>query len=136
MRADGLAVEAVIIPQESAGSSSYSTLCVSSQVGCGRACAFCATGTMGLVRSLSADEILQQLFSAVGAARAAGLPPIRNVVFMGMGEPLDNLGAVSDALSAMVSPHGFGLFKRHLSVSTVGTSPAPIYSRAPSAKIF
>jgi len=129
---DGRSVEAVIIPTVAKSeAASFSTLCVSSQVGCSRACAFCATGAMGLLRSLSSDEILQQLHAAVGTARDAGLPPIRNVVFMGMGEPADNLGAVSEALSAMVSPHGFGLFKRHVCVSTVGTSPEAIRALEP-----
>lgn len=136
--ADGHAIEAVLIPQDrhpqgapAAKARAFSTLCVSSQVGCGRACAFCATGTMGLLRSLSADEILLQVHAAVRVARECGLPPVRNVVFMGMGEPGDNLGGVSEALSALVNPRGFGLFKRHVCVSTVGTSPSTIRALKP-----
>jgi 23S rRNA (adenine2503-C2)-methyltransferase len=102
------------------------TLCVSSQVGCRQACSFCATGAMGLLRSLEADEILAQLFEAVRLARAAGLPPVRNVVFMGMGEPLDNAPAVRAALEVMTHDLAFGLAKRHVCVSTVGPSPAAL----------
>ena len=73
----GDAVETVIIPQED---QSYSTLCVSSQVGCRQACSFCATGTMGLLRSLGTDEILSQVHAAQAAALETGMPPIRNIV--------------------------------------------------------
>ena len=62
----------------------FSTLCVSSQVGCARGCAFCATGAMGIRRSLSAAEICAQLFEALRAAREHAMPPLRNVVLMGM----------------------------------------------------
>lgn len=136
--ADGRDVEAVIIPRDrhqrgapGHGAPAHSTLCVSSQVGCGRACAFCATGAMGLVRSLSADEILQQVHAAVRVAAARGLPPVRNIVYMGMGEPADNLYAVSASLEALVDRHGFGLARRHVCVSTVGPSPAAIRALAP-----
>jgi 23S rRNA (adenine2503-C2)-methyltransferase len=133
--ADGRDVEAVLIPRDrpegGAPGRAHSTLCVSSQVGCGRACAFCATGAMGLLRSLSADEILQQVHAAVRVATARGLPPVRNIVYMGMGEPADNLYAVSASLEALVDPHGFGLARRHVCVSTVGPSPAAIRALAP-----
>ena len=71
-------VETVIIPQ-----AGFSTLCVSSQVGCRQGCTFCATGTMGLLRSLTVDEILAQMHAAAAAVRRHSLPPLRNVVFMG-----------------------------------------------------
>ena len=72
-------------------SSKRATLCVSSQVGCAMGCTFCATGTMGLVSNLSSGEILEQLYHANKVEK------IRNVVFMGMGEPLDNYDAVLSA---------------------------------------
>ena len=119
-------VETVIIPQ-----ASFSTLCVSSQVGCRQACSFCATGTMGLLHSLGPEDILAQLHAASACVREAGLPPIRNVVYMGMGEPADNLKAVRRALGSMVDPFGFKLAKQHICVSTVGPSPAAIRALAP-----
>lgn len=76
-------IETVIIPD---GSGTFSTICVSSQVGCRQACSFCATGAMGLRKSLGAEEILAQIHAGLGEVAAAGLPPLRNVVFMGMGE--------------------------------------------------
>ena len=82
--ADGLTVECVIIPI----SGKHTSLCVSSQVGCSRACAFCSTGTMGLVRSLATEEILSQVWLALRLVRERGLPPLINIVFMGMGEQL------------------------------------------------
>ena len=77
---DGLAVEAVIIPMLGG---KHSSLCVSSQVGCSRGCAFCSTGTMGLVRSLTTEEILAQVWLALRTVREVGLPQLVNVVFMG-----------------------------------------------------
>ena len=78
--ADGLSVECVIIPI----SGKHTSLCVSSQVGCSRACAFCSTGTMGLIRSLTTEEICHQVWRALRIVREQGLPPLVNVVFMGM----------------------------------------------------
>lgn len=128
----GEAVETVIIPTaESHKSEGFSTLCVSSQVGCRQACTFCATGTMGLLRSLGPDEILAQVHAAMAAASSAGMPAIRNVVFMGMGEPADNLPAVEVALGSMVHPFGFALPKKHVCVSTVGPNPAAIRALEP-----
>lgn len=118
---DGRAVEAVLIPNPD-----RTTLCISSQVGCRRGCTFCLTGTMGLVRHLDADEIVAQV---LGARRLAdGLPPVRNLVFMGMGEPLDNPKAVGQTLSILCGPGGLGFGPKHITVSTVGPSPAAIKS--------
>ncbi|MBI3454891.1 MAG: 23S rRNA (adenine(2503)-C(2))-methyltransferase RlmN [Candidatus Rokubacteria bacterium] len=111
--ADGRTIHAVLMPEES-----RLTLCVSTQVGCGFACAFCYTGTMGLVRNLTAGEIVGQVF----AARTT-LPPgqrITHVVFMGMGEPLANHGATLKALRILVASDGFGFSPRRITVSTVG----------------
>ena len=94
------------------------TLCVSTQVGCGFGCAFCLTGTMGLVRNLTAGEIVGQAW----AARATLEPGARltHVVFMGMGEPLANYAATVKALRILVAPLGFGFSPRRITVSTVG----------------
>ncbi|PNW88417.1 hypothetical protein CHLRE_01g028450v5 [Chlamydomonas reinhardtii] len=94
-----------------------STLCVSSQVGCQMGCTFCATGTMGLKGHLNAGEIVEQLVHARAVAR------IRNVVFMGMGEPLNNYEAVRGAVAMMTDSKYFGLRRRHVTVSTVGVIP-------------
>ncbi|KAH6570820.1 hypothetical protein BASA60_007543 [Batrachochytrium salamandrivorans] len=93
------------------------TVCVSSQVGCAMGCTFCATGTMGLLANLSAGEILEQLVHANTVER------IRNVVFMGMGEPLDNYPAVLMAVQGMIDTSRFGLSPSRISVSTVGVVP-------------
>ncbi|KDO30843.1 cfr family radical SAM enzyme [Saprolegnia parasitica CBS 223.65] len=104
---DGHNVEAVIMKH-----SGRNTLCVSSQVGCQMGCTFCATGTMGIIADLAAGEILEQL------AHAFCVAPIRNVVFMGMGEPLNNYDAVLGAIKAMTSV--FGLAPKYITLSTVG----------------
>merc|ERR1712147_177989 len=124
--ADGADVEAVVIPPSSGpakNARAKSTVCVSSQVGCRQACAFCATGKMGLARSLSGVEILAQIALATAAARAARLPQLRNVVFMGMGEPGDNVGAVRDAVAALVDGARFAYGRDRVTVSTVGPEP-------------
>ncbi|CAM8974202.1 unnamed protein product [Rhodiola kirilowii] len=90
-----------------------STLCVSSQVGCKMGCTFCATGSMGFKNNLSSGEILEQL---VHASRFA---EIRNVVFMGMGEPLNNYSALVEAIQSMII-HPFQLSFKRITVSTVG----------------
>mmetsp|Transcript_16114 Transcript_16114/g.25778 ORF Transcript_16114/g.25778 Transcript_16114/m.25778 type:complete len:268 (+) Transcript_16114:61-864(+) len=95
-----------------------STLCVSSQVGCRMGCKFCATGTMGLRGHLLSGEIIEQLYHA----RQHSLNPVRNVVFMGMGEPLDNFDSVLAAVTAMSDPRRFGLAPSRITVSTVGVS--------------
>lgn len=77
--ADGLSVECVIIPMLGG---KHTSLCVSSQVGCSRACAFCSTGTMGLIRSLTTEEILSQVWTALRVVREKGLPKLVNVVFV------------------------------------------------------
>ncbi len=113
--APGREVETVVIPTER-----RATVCVSSQVGCKRRCHFCLTGTMGLRHDLRADEIVLQVWLA------RQLRPIRNVVFMGMGEPLDNFEAVAQATRILTHDRGFGLAPRHVTVSTVGPSPEAV----------
>eukprot|EP00756_Hemistasia_phaeocysticola_P002672 Hpha_TRINITY_DN11818_c0_g1::TRINITY_DN11818_c0_g1_i1::g.1833::m.1833 len=113
---DGYEVEAVIIPM----AQGYSTVCVSSQVGCAMGCTFCATGTMGLKANLTAGEIVEQV---VHAREAAGAQKVRNVVFMGMGEPLHNLDAVLAACRSLTDPRLFGMPRHGVTVSTVGVVP-------------
>jgi 23S rRNA (adenine2503-C2)-methyltransferase len=111
--ADGRTVHSVLMPDDD-----RLTLCVSTQVGCGFACAFCYTGTMGLVRNLTPGEIVGQVL----AARAQLAPGARltHIVFMGMGEPLANYEATVKALRVLTDPEGFGFSPRRITVSTVG----------------
>ncbi|VVS91160.1 23S rRNA (adenine(2503)-C(2))-methyltransferase RlmN [Desulfoluna spongiiphila] len=110
---DGHEVESVVLPMLN-----HYTLCVSSQVGCKRGCLFCTTAKMGFVRDLTPTEILDQLY----AARHKLSYPIRNIVFMGMGEPLDNFDAVSEAIGVMSDQRGFDIPLRRITVSTVGSA--------------
>lgn len=121
---DGASVESVLMryPERT-------TLCVSSQAGCGMACPFCATGQMGLTRNLSTGEIIEQVRLAEIACRdgalAGGPTRLSNIVFMGMGEPLANYRALVQALHRLIdpSPAGFGISARSVTVSTVGLVP-------------
>ena len=113
---DGQSAETVLIPSRTRG-----TVCVSSQSGCTRACAFCATATMGFRRNLTAGEIVHQYLVAREAATEAGLDAT-NVVFMGMGEPLDNLDAVLAAVRSLTDVFP-GLSPRRVTVSTSGVVP-------------
>ena len=102
------------------------TVCVSSQVGCGMGCGFCATGQMGLMSNLSAGEIAAQV---VWARRESSKLPastprrLTNVVFMGMGEPFANYAKVRDAVERITDPAGMRMGARHVTVSTVGLVP-------------
>jgi 23S rRNA (adenine2503-C2)-methyltransferase len=109
-------VETVLIPTRG-----RSTVCVSSQVGCTRRCAFCATATLGFARQLEAGEIVLQYALAQAAAPAHA--PARNVVFMGMGEPLDNLDAVLEAIAVLTDEGAPRLAAGHVTVSTSGVLP-------------
>ena len=115
---DGEQVESVLIPD-----APRLTLCVSSQAGCGVGCRFCATGTLGLTRNLGAGEIVGQLIAARGVAKAAGLGAITNVVFMGMGEPLQNWPAVRDAVEVLHAPNAHNLSRHKMTISTSGILP-------------
>lgn len=112
---DGLEMESVIIPMGGKGVH-WNTLCVSSQVGCARGCTFCQTARMGLLRNLTTDEIVGQVRAANRHYGAA----IRNVVFMGMGEPMDNLDNVMTALKRLHEDREFAIARKRLTVSTVG----------------
>ncbi|MCJ7827504.1 MAG: 23S rRNA (adenine(2503)-C(2))-methyltransferase RlmN [Demequinaceae bacterium] len=105
------------------------TLCVTSQVGCGMGCPFCATGQMGLTRNLGAAEIVEQVRLTARTARdgeAREATRLSHVVFMGMGEPLANYTVVLGSIRTLIAPtpRGFGLSARHITVSTVGLVPA------------
>ncbi len=109
--ADGLDIESVVIPMFR-----RNTLCVSSQVGCRMGCRFCRTGKMGLIRDLTTAEIVGQVFTA---RHRMGID-VRNVVFMGMGEPLDNLDNVVQAIRVLEDQRGMDIARRYITVSTVG----------------
>jgi len=94
------------------------TFCISSQAGCSLGCRFCATGAAGFGRNLTVGEILGQV-TAMSRARS----PARNIVFMGMGEPLLNLNAVLPALEALADPRRFAVSPRRISISTAGVTP-------------
>ncbi|HSG81069.1 MAG TPA: 23S rRNA (adenine(2503)-C(2))-methyltransferase RlmN [Gemmatimonadota bacterium] len=113
---DGELVESVLIP-----AAGRTTLCISSQAGCALGCTFCATGFYGLRRNLSAAEIIAQYRESRAWAYANGLPPVNNIVFMGMGEPFANREAVFRALTVL--NHGFRFGARRITVSTVGVIP-------------
>lgn len=136
--ADGNSVEAVLIPIEG-----RNTLCISSQVGCAMACEFCLTGTFKLTRNLTTAEIVNQIMAvkrdlirnppALPAA-ATGMvddeddspespAAIRNIVMMGMGEPLHNLDNVIPAIQIMIDGNGLQLSNRRVTVSTCGLVP-------------
>lgn len=105
-------IEAVYIPEED-----RATLCVSCQVGCKMGCRFCVTGQQGFHGHLSAGDILNQLFSI------PEFEQLTNVVFMGMGEPMDNLDAVLAATEVLTAPWGLGWSPKRITVSTVGIIP-------------
>ncbi|WPT18269.1 Ribosomal RNA large subunit methyltransferase N [Picochlorum sp. SENEW3] len=122
---DGLKVEAVIMTYDTSKRDASGqtggkrhTLCVSSEVGCQMGCTFCATGTMGLTADLTSGEIIEQL---VHARMRSPIP--RNIVFMGMGEPMNNYEQVKTAISLMVHPNAFALRQKSVTLSTVGVIP-------------
>ena len=113
---DGERVETVLIPQLQ--DPSVVTQCISSQVGCAMGCVFCASGVAGLKRQMSAGEIVAQVL--LGRRELESDQRIRNVVFMGMGEPLHNYDALARALVLLTHPDGIDLSKRRVTVSTSG----------------
>jgi 23S rRNA (adenine2503-C2)-methyltransferase len=111
--ADGAVVESVWMPSDS-----RKTLCLSTQVGCRLNCSFCLTASLGLKRNLTASEIIGQHIAI--NEELAKEDKITNIVFMGMGEPLDNYGPVVDALRLMISPQAMKVSTRKVTVSTSG----------------
>lgn len=120
--ADGAQVETVLIPSDSREGARRWTQCLSSQVGCAMGCTFCSTGQMGFERNMSMGEILGQVLVArayLGDARP-DRPVLRNLVFMGMGEPLLNLREVMRALQSLNNDKGLNFSPRRITVSTCG----------------
>ncbi|MFT3686609.1 MAG: 23S rRNA (adenine(2503)-C(2))-methyltransferase RlmN [Phycisphaerales bacterium] len=116
-----LETESVLIPMIGKRRIRAYTLCVSSQVGCAMGCGFCQTAQMGLVRSLSAWEIVQQWFAARWLVQRPDVEAeIRNIVFMGMGEPMDNLDAVTQSIAVLTDSRGPAIAPARVTVSTVG----------------
>lgn len=107
---DGLFIEFVVLKQEG-----YNTLCVSSQCGCPVDCKFCLTGVAGFKRNLGVHEIIMQILYADRAGH-----PIRNLVFMGMGEPLLNYDNLRKAVDILTAPYAFDIGKRKFTISTSG----------------
>ncbi|HRP63665.1 MAG TPA: 23S rRNA (adenine(2503)-C(2))-methyltransferase RlmN, partial [Phycisphaerales bacterium] len=113
---DQLESESVILPQKSRIGRDRNTLCVSSQVGCAMGCTFCETAQMGLMRNLTPSQILSQWH----AARFQLHAEISNIVFMGMGEPMENLDAVIQAIRVLTDQRGPAIAPSRIAVSTVG----------------
>ncbi len=118
--ADGARVSSVLMPDDG-----RITLCLSTQVGCGYACAFCLTGTMGLERNLTAAEIVGQLIAANALLATEGPERVTHIVFMGMGEPLANYANLVTALRILTDARlGLSYSPKRVTVSTVGLVPA------------
>lgn len=117
-------IETVYIPD-----GDRATLCVSCQAGCRMNCRFCSTGRQGFHGNLTAGDILNQLFEVekyapdTHAITQSGNQAITNIVFMGMGEPMDNLDAVLDACQVLTAPWGLGWSPKRITVSTMGLIP-------------
>lgn len=108
---DGVEIESVVIPMVT-----HVTICVSSQVGCKMGCRFCETAALGFKRNLTVAEITGQVYTA---KMRYGFS-IRNIVFMGMGEPLDNFDHVTDAIRVLTDPRGFNIAMGRITLSTAG----------------
>ena len=117
---NGNTVESVYIPDHD-----RATLCVSSQVGCKMNCYFCATGRQGFKANLTSAQIMNQILSIPPAPvpGAAAMTPLTNIVFMGMGEPLDNLDEVLKVIEILTAPWGMAWSPKRITVSTVGKLP-------------
>lgn len=117
---NGNLIESVYIPDKD-----RATLCVSSQAGCKMNCYFCATGKLGFKANLTAAQIMNQILSIPPAPKKGEEPmnPLTNIVFMGMGEPLDNFREVEKVISILTSPWGMSWSPKRITVSTVGKLP-------------
>src|SRR2546426_3993166 len=115
---DGHHIESVLMPHHGA----RNTVCFSTQAGCPMACAFCATGEMGLIRNLTVGEIVDQirLWQRELAERGER---VSHVVYMGMGEPLHNYRATIDSAKALIDAEGFRISTRRITISTCGVVP-------------
>ena len=121
--ADGNTTELVLMLYHRKESKERRTCCISTQVGCGMACGFCATALGGLIRNLSPGEIVAQVQTAQRWCVEHGLPGVTNVVYMGMGEPFANTQAVLKSIALLNDPQGIGLGQRHITISTCGLIP-------------
>ena len=113
---DGNFIESVFMPHKT-----HNTLCISSQVGCGMGCDFCMTGKMGLFRNLETSEIIDQVLTV--SRDLSEQHKLRNIVFMGMGEPLHNYQNLMQSLEILTDEHGFNFSQRRITVSTSGLIP-------------
>jgi 23S rRNA (adenine2503-C2)-methyltransferase len=131
---DGAVIESVRIPLERAGRFS---VCVSSQVGCALACAFCATGRMGLGRNLEAWEIVEQIRVIGAELREQGLGRVHGVLFQGMGEPLSNLDRVIQVIRVLSEPSTQAIDMRNITVCTAGLPSGirRLYQEVPAARL-
>ena len=111
---DSNRIESVIIPEKK-----RKTLCISSQVGCALACKFCLTGTVGKIRNLETSEIVDQFLFV----NSRFPDSITNIVFMGMGEPLDNIEKVIDTIEILTDENSIGMSPKRITVSTSGLVP-------------
>jgi len=109
---DGRIMESVLIPEKD-----RNTLCISSQIGCRMGCRFCVTGKIGFIRNLTSAEIIGQIMAV---KNYCGEQKITNIVFMGMGEPVDNLDTLLHTLEIMKNPFGLDFSHRRITVSSVG----------------
>lgn len=116
--AKGLNIESVYIPDKE-----RATLCVSSQVGCKMNCYFCATGRMGFKANLSSAAIMNQILSVNDLKSEKDENRLTNIVFMGMGEPLDNYAEVNKAIEILTAPWGMAWSPKRITVSTIGKMP-------------
>lgn len=116
--ADGQTIETVLMAYPG-----RHTACLSTQAGCAMGCVFCATGQGGFARHLRPGEIVAQALHAQVALREAGGEPLRNIVLMGMGEPLHNYDGVMTALDILTDRRGVGLAPGRVTISTVGVVP-------------
>lgn len=133
-------IETVLMPEKN-----RITLCISSQVGCRQNCSFCYTGKMGLIRNLSSGEMVNQVYSVylwlknnvswLMDNNYKENDKLSNIVFMGMGEPLDNIEAVINAIKTITDDNGFGIAIKKVSVSTSGFVPGLIKLRNSFCKI-
>ena len=115
---DGHHIESVLMPHHGA----RNAVCISTQAGCPMACAFCATGEMGLIRNLTAGEIVDQVRYWTGVLAPSG-ERVSHVVYMGMGEPLNNYRATVASARALADPRSFGISPRRITISTCGVVP-------------
>lgn len=124
---DKLQIESVLIP---AHKYDRTTLCISTQVGCDRGCLFCLTGTMGIVRNLTSDEIISQVLRGLEVSLREGMPAMTNIVFMGMGDAGRNIIEVNEAVQCLTDRDRLSFAQSKVTISTVGPSPEVFFELA------